>query len=310
MHGMSYTSFPLESAGLISNGGRSKSFLPFGELGEEFSLITLPELAAAALGSFLAQHMSRSFGSTHAALTELVTSAARLALERIGNSDALYHNVEHTTLVTLAGYDIMKGRALLKQTDASDFAHLIVACLFHDIGYVRGIFEKDGDDGYVMDGKGGNTKFPRGSSDAALLTDHVDRSKLFVINLLGDSKLLDANRIARAIEYTRFPSVQNLDDTENEEGLLVRAADFVGQFGDPHYLPKAAALYYEFEQVGMNQKLGYASPVDLTEQFPRFYRNSISVHVQRAMRYLNVTSSGRKWIARIYSNLERAQSTV
>jgi hypothetical protein len=53
---------------------------------------------------------------THADLTELIPSAARLALECIGNSDALYHNVEHTMLVTLAGYDIMKGRALLKPT--------------------------------------------------------------------------------------------------------------------------------------------------------------------------------------------------
>ena len=106
-------------------------------------MITVPELAAEALGSFLAKQMSRRFGSTHAELTELIPSAARLALECIGNSDALYHNVEHTMLVTFAGYDIMKGRALLKPTHASDFAHVILACLFHDIGYVRGILEGD-----------------------------------------------------------------------------------------------------------------------------------------------------------------------
>ena len=40
--------------------------------------------------------MSREFGSTDANLMEVIPSAARLALERIGNSDALYHNVEHT----------------------------------------------------------------------------------------------------------------------------------------------------------------------------------------------------------------------
>ena len=86
-------------------------------------MITVPELAAKALSSFLAKEMSGRFGSTHADLTELIPSAARLALDCIGNSDALYHNVEHTMLVTLAGYDIMKGRALLKATDAGDFAH-------------------------------------------------------------------------------------------------------------------------------------------------------------------------------------------
>ena len=100
-------------------------------------MMTVPELAAEALGSFLASHMSRRFGSTQAGLIELIPSAAQLALECIGNSDALYHNVEHTMLVTLVGYDIMKGRALLKATLPGDYAHLIVACLFHDIGCPR-----------------------------------------------------------------------------------------------------------------------------------------------------------------------------
>jgi hypothetical protein len=41
-------------------------------------LITVPELAAKALGSFLAKQMSGRFGSTHADLTELIPSAARI----------------------------------------------------------------------------------------------------------------------------------------------------------------------------------------------------------------------------------------
>src|SRR6516225_9967215 len=100
-------------------------------------MITVPELAAEALGSFLADHMTRRLGSRDAGLMEVIASAARLALKCIGNSDALYHNVEHTMLVTVAGYDIMSGRALLVPTLPSDYAHLIVACLMHDIGYVR-----------------------------------------------------------------------------------------------------------------------------------------------------------------------------
>ena len=80
-------------------------------------------------------------------MTELIPTVARLALECIGNSDALYHTVEHTMLVTLVGYDIMKGRSLLMQTSADDYAHVIIACLLHDIGYVRGILMGDGEDG-------------------------------------------------------------------------------------------------------------------------------------------------------------------
>ena len=270
-------------------------------------MITVPELAAEALGSYLAENMSRRFGSTDAGLIELIPSAARLALDCIGNSDALYHNVEHTMLVTFAGYDIMKGRSLLKRTDASDFAHLIVACLFHDIGYVRGILEgDDADEGYVVDAKGGKTKLARGSSDAALMPYHVDRSKLYVMDRIGKSKLLDAARIARAIEYTRR-SPNKPEDNDNEEGLLMRAADLIGQLGDPHYLRKANALYHEFEEVGMNRQFGYTSPADLTDRYPQDYWNSVSAHIQAAVRYLNVTSSGRQWIASLYSNLFRAE---
>jgi hypothetical protein len=120
-------------------------------------------------GSYLEGHMGRRFGSTDPELVEIVQSAARLALECIGNSDAMYHNVEHTMLVTMVGYDILKGRRLLKETTATDFAHVIVACLFHDIGYVRGILKGDSADGYIIDTKGNKAELPRGSSDAALI---------------------------------------------------------------------------------------------------------------------------------------------
>src|SRR5271155_3567070 len=113
--------------------------------------------------------MSRRFATTHADLTELIPSVARLSIECIGNSDALYHNVEHTMLVTLVGYDIMKGRALLTPTFPSDIAHILVACLLHDIGYVRGVLKGDGADGLVIDAKGNKVKQPRGASDASLL---------------------------------------------------------------------------------------------------------------------------------------------
>jgi hypothetical protein len=270
-------------------------------------LITVPELAAEALGSFLVEQLRRRFGSTHAGLTELIPSAARLSLECIGNSDALYHNVEHTMLVTLVGFDIMRGRALLKPTDPSDYAHVIIACLLHDIGYVRGILKGDGADSYVIDATGNKAELPRGSSDAALLPYHVDRSKLFVMDRVAKIELLDAARIARDIEFTRFPCSHEPDDKDNEEGMLVRAADLIGQLGDPQYLRKANALFYEFEEVGMNKQLGYTSPADLTDLYPQFYWNSISPFIQTAIRYLNVTSRGRQWIATLYSNIFRAE---
>jgi hypothetical protein len=267
-------------------------------------MITVPELAAEALGSFLASEMDHR---SDAQLNKLVPATARLALDCIGNSDALYHNVEHTMLVTLVGHDIMKGRALLAPTLPSDYAHLIVACLMHDIGYVRGILKGDGPDGYVIDASGRKAKLPHGSSDAALLPYHVDRSKLFVMEHIATTGVLDATRIARAIEFTRFPAAADADDAEDEEGSLLRAADLIGQLGDPHYLRKANALYSEFDEVGMNKQFGYDSPADLVESYSQFYWNTVSPYIQLAIRYLNVTSSGRQWVANLYSNVFRAE---
>jgi hypothetical protein len=270
-------------------------------------MITVPGLAAEALASFLGARLKRRFGSTNASLIELIESSAGLALDCIGNSDALYHNVEHTMLVTLVGYDIMKGRSLLVSTSASDYAHFLIACLFHEIGHVRGILRGDSEEGYIIDASEGKVKLPRGSSDAALMPYHVDRSKLYVTDRMGESKHLDASRICRAIEFTRFPAPTAADGECNEECLLMRAASIIGQLGDPHYLQKAHALYYEFEEIGVNTKFGYTSAADLIDLYPQFYFDSLSAHLQTAIRYLNVTTRGRQWIACLYSNVFRAE---
>jgi len=270
-------------------------------------MITLPELAADALEDFLRSYMRRRFDSSQTPLVEMVPAAARVALEWIGNSDALYHNVEHTLLVTLAAHDILRGRALHTRMPVDDYAHVIVACLAHDIGYVRGLFREDDADGFVIDSKGNKITLPRGSSDAGLMVHHVDRSKLYVMQRL-DGTPLDKQRIADAIEGTRFPPREG--QQYDEEASIVRAADFIGQLGDPNYIRKANALYHEFEEVGMNRQLGYESPADIVNRYPQFYWNIVAPHIQTEIRYLNMTSSGRQWITSLYANVFRAEREI
>jgi hypothetical protein len=274
-------------------------------------MITIPQLTAQALGSFLSRETEGWFRSSHSDLTKLLPYAAKLALECIGNSDALYHDIEHTMLVTLAGHDILVGRALQRTTTADDYANFILACLTHDIGYVRGIVEGDEDDAYVADSTGRKVQLPVGASDAALAPYHVDRSKLFVIERLNDVEEVDAARIARAIEYTRFPYANApnnaIDDLNEEEGLLLRAADLIGQLGDPNYMRKSRALFHEFEEIGLNKTLGYSTPADIVYKFPQFYWTNVAPQIQLAIRFLNVTSSGRQWIASLHSNVFRAE---
>ncbi len=268
-------------------------------------MMTLPKLAADALEEFLGAYMRRRFDEPHA---KWVETGTRMALECIGNSDALYHNVEHTMLVTLAGQAILRGRTLHKHHSADDYTHILVACLFHDIGYVRGLFKEDDEDGFIIDEAGTKVALPRGASDASLMPYHVDRSKLYVMQRLEPIPGLDRERIARAIEGTRFPA--RAGQEFDEEASILRAADFIGQLGDPNYLRKANALYYEFEEVGVNRQLGYDSPADIVHRYPQFYWDSVAPHIQTEIGYLNKTEIGRQWIANLYSNVFRAERDI
>src|SRR5215218_3128875 len=128
------------------------------------AMMTMPEMAADQLGKLLAEDVRRLFGSAQQEHAERLDGIARIALECLGRSDALYHNLEHTFLVTLVGRDILRGRMLTERLEPDDYAHLIVACLLHDIGYVRGILAGDGDGGYVVGPDGRTVTLPRGAS--------------------------------------------------------------------------------------------------------------------------------------------------
>ncbi|WP_298958537.1 metal-dependent phosphohydrolase [uncultured Roseibium sp.] len=274
-------------------------------------MLTVPGLAADALGDFLTAYVQRRFGKSDPELAELVPSIARIAMECIGNSDALYHNIEHTMLVTLAGHDILRGRALHTHMAPTDYAHVIVACLTHDIGYVRGILPGDDAEGFVVDDTGKKVQLARGASDAALTPYHVDRSQLYIFERISGTGLLDPQRIADAVEGSRFPSkFPDDNETLGEDATLVRAADFIGQLGDPHYIRKANALYFEFEEAGLNKQLGYDTPADLVLKYPQFYWNSVAPYIQKAIQYLKITASGRQWIANLYSNLFLAERDI
>ena len=162
----------------------------------------------------------------------------------------------------------------------------------------------------IIDASGKTINLPRGSSDAALTAYHVDRSKLFVLDRVAEVKLLDGKRIAHAIEFTRFP-VSADEEEIDEEGSLLRAADLIGQLGDPRYLYKANALFCEFQEIGMNQKLGYKLPADLYLFISQVLLEQRFVsYIQTAIRYLSVTESGRQWIANLYSNIYRAERAI
>ena len=83
----------------------------------------------------------------------------------------------------------------------------------------------------------------------------------------------------------------------------MRAADLIGQLGDPLYPRKLNALFHEFAEVGFDRQLGYAGPADLAERYPAFFWGKIEPVIGDAVRFLDLTVEGRSWVANLYSHV-------
>jgi len=241
----------------------------------------------------------------------VVEWTGRLALENIANSDALYHNVAHTIMVASVGQTILKGKHLSEGgVTPRDWMHFMMALLCHDIGYVGGVCQLDGN-GRFATGIGDETvAIPADGTDAALTPYHVDRSMTFVRERFANALIddVDIERINGYIAMTRFPIPKNdCCKSDGDYPSLTRSADFIGQLGDPDYFRKVPALYYEFMEIGTDQKLGFKNPGDIRSDFTSFYWGVVRPHIQDALDYLKITQEGKQWIANLYSHVFHAE---
>ena len=74
---------------MLSSGPNERTATPCRAAEMGVHMITIPELVAQALSSFLTSDTKSRFGASDARLAEVLPFAARLTLECIGNSDAL-----------------------------------------------------------------------------------------------------------------------------------------------------------------------------------------------------------------------------
>jgi hypothetical protein len=255
-------------------------------------------------GHFCARH----FPQADQRVAEVVSRSARFALAAIGGSNAPYHDADHTVLATRAGQAILEGlhlsgRALTPEA----WGHFTIALLFHDIGYVRGICRGDRGNRAATGNGDELIEIPAESTDAALSRYHVDRSLKFIEERFG--KEFDTQGVLRAgvisgyVEMTRFPFPPGERENADPLAELIRAADLIGQLGDPRRRQKCAALFREFEEIGLNARLGYQSPADIIRDTAGFYRKAAAPRIQKALACLRLTREGSKWIAHLQANV-------
>lgn len=255
-------------------------------------------------------HFGTLFAGRATDTVEVACRAARIALGAIAGSDALYHNIEHTTHVTLVGLEILHAR----QQKAGDLTprtwlNTVVALLCHDIGYVRGLCRADSAGSLASGVDNQPLRIAAGSSDAVLMPIHVNRGKRFVEETFASEPSIDVGFVNACIERTRFPVPDDAwyAQTGDLPGL-VRAADLVGQLSDPRYLNKLSAIFFEFEEIGFNQLTGYTRPGDLLTGYPRFFDTNVAPYIGDAVGYLERTTEGRDILDHLYGNLERARA--
>ncbi|MEM6713514.1 MAG: metal-dependent phosphohydrolase [Cyanobacteria bacterium P01_D01_bin.6] len=249
------------------------------------------------------------FGQNAPAFDQALLEVLTPVLEAISQSDAPYHTLEHALQVMRIGQLILEGKQH-HDGDVSprDWLHFLTALGCQNIGYAKEIFERDNASRHLYyDGKSSFIKLFYGATGAALSECHVDRSKAYVaLNVIHPQVTIET--VQEMIEMTRFPipHQSRYQHKLNYSGLC-RAADLLGQICDPEYLKKLPALFQEFEETGMNQALGYATPAELQGQYPYFFWQVIYPYVKGSMRYLSVTAKGRRAIAQLYTNICMAE---
>ncbi|NJN32061.1 MAG: metal-dependent phosphohydrolase [Synechococcales cyanobacterium RM1_1_8] len=235
----------------------------------------------------------------------------------IANSDASYHDLEHTIQVILVGQEILKGRQMVQgDIPPETWFNFTIALICHDVGYCRGVCQGDRplQRRYATGQQPVAEIFlPEGATDASLSACHVDRSKLFVAEQFGDRPPIQVPLIQDLIERTRLkiaPADPAIYHQSGDLAGLAQAADLIGQLGDPAYLPKMANLFEEFEETGSNQAMGYHRPADLRNSYPKFYWNIASPFVYPAVRYLELTQSGQSILQTLYRNVATVEAEL
>ncbi len=252
----------------------------------------------------IVEHYVNVYGNNEKDL-HLLVSSARNALEIICNSDAPYHDAEHTMLVTDVGMEILRGKILIEgDVTAREWVHFVISLLNHDIGYVRGICRSDRNGRYSINANKDTISLPPGSTDAYLTPYHVDRAKMYITERFSAEEAIDVNIICENIERTRFPVPADEDrqDSADYPGLI-RAADLIGQLADPGYIRKISRLFAEFKETGQATKMGYTTSADLRAGYPKFFWEVVTPFISEGLRFLRRTHEGQKWVASLYANV-------
>lgn len=260
-------------------------------------MINLNNIMTGEFEKSLKEGYSKSYGLWKPEYGDIVAWAGREIGSLVSSKcDALYHNLEHMIEVATVGQEILLGQHKEERVEPEEWMHFMLACITHDVGYIKNLF--------------GNERNNKMNSGAGLTSSHIERSKKYVLERFRGNTIINAEKLADMIEYTRFPNKpENLKNNGKDKyGILIRAADFIGQCANIHYCDKnMVKLFYEFEEIGSNQKFGYNTVDDMRTQYPNFFIKSVYPLLSEAIECLERTENGHQIITNLYGNVKKAE---
>lgn len=222
---------------------------------------------------------------------EIINHCARTAGGLISTrGDTPGHDLLHMVDVGLVGQEILKGKHTLERVDGEDWFNFILACIYHDIGYIRDLFPSD------------KEEILPGATGASLVGEHVQRSMEYVTERFAQSDLVDGEAIAELIGFTQVPII-NPEDTTSY-GALLRAADYIAHFYRIDIRRRSLYLLSELREAGLAGERGYETVDDVIKAIPDFFDNTVKPLIVPALTYLERTTEGSEIMRSLYGTIK------
>lgn len=251
----------------------------------------------------LAGNYRAQFNGGHPEHERALVDAARAALYRQSRTNALYTNLEASILLVHCAEDLLRGKAIQEGLSSEDWLHFVLAALHTLIGFVREICP--GDDGRecATNEFGDSIRLERGQTDGALWLYAVDRARLFVTSHYRDHPVIDAERIAEMIDYTRLPVPRSDCDPRDQWPELLRAVQFVAAVANPRFYQRLKPLFLQLSESSLTRDLGYADAAEIRASYPTMFWQVIYPQIVCAVDYLKFTGEGMSWVANMNANM-------
>jgi hypothetical protein len=219
--------------------------------------------------------------------------------------DTAYHDIRHTLQATLCLVELLHNRHFTEavpKVGEKEFRLALFAVLFHDIGYLKTIGDKEG-------------------SGAKYTHLHEQRSCTFARAFLQQQGWPDADiRFVENLISSTGPSADVLriefqSEIERVLGQTVCTADYIGQMSDPLYPDKLEVLFGEFRESYQYQGLpesewpfaNYQALLCSTPGFwSTFVQHKLKVECAGISKYLEHPVTGENpYMESIERNLDR-----